>query len=84
MAKPILAREKRYLILVHGRDAAHQFAAELVAFIHAGRNKGRHVQSPMMAGASPRERHQARWLGIRLYRALGPATVAVVTEAGHD
>jgi hypothetical protein len=83
MTKPLLCREKRHVILVHGRDAARQFAAELVAYLHAGQHKGRHVVSPMLAGASTLERRKARWLGIRLYHLVGPATVAVVTEAGN-
>jgi hypothetical protein len=81
--KPLLAREKRYLILVHGKDAARQLAVELAAHIHAGRKKGRHVKSPMMADASPRERHAHRRLGILLYRLFGPARVAVVQEPGN-
>jgi hypothetical protein len=81
--KPLLCREKRYLILFYGTDAARQLAFELAAHIDAGRNHGRHIQSPLMADASPRERHAHRRLGIKLYRLLGPARVLVVQEAGN-
>jgi hypothetical protein len=81
--KPVLAREKRFVVLVYGKEAARQLAAELAAHLDAGKNHGRHVHSPFMAGASAHERNRARRLGIRLYRALGSAIVAVVQEAGH-
>jgi hypothetical protein len=80
MTKPLLCREKRFLVLVHGQDAARTLAVELAAHLYAGEHKGRHIVSPLMADASPLERHAHRRLGIKLYRALGPARVLLAQE----